>query len=78
MELEQQAQWLKGFFDSLSNSESISKRQIEILSAKLEQLIISIESKKFNDNFDDSPLKDNKISNDYSSNNIEPIDDLPF
>jgi len=43
MELQHQAQWLRGFLDSMSNSDSISKRQIEILSSKLEQLIISIE-----------------------------------
>lgn len=78
MELQQQAQWLRGFLDSLSHSDSISKRQIEILSAKLEQLIISIEDSESNDYYEEPVAKNTNTTKTYNSSDLEPLDDLPF
>lgn len=78
MELQQQAQWLRGFLDSLSHSDSISKRQIEILQNKLEQLIVSVEESEPNDYYEEPVVKTSKIAKTYISSNVESPDDLPF
>jgi hypothetical protein len=79
MELQQQAQWLRGFLDSLSHSDSISKRQIEILSAKLEQLIKCIEDDEPIYYYEDPNTKKTNVQNTHNSDDlIEPLDDLPF
>ncbi len=79
MEIKHQAQWLRGFLDSLSNSDNISKRQIEILSVKLNDLISSVEASEFNDYYEEPISKNTIVQNTNSSNDRElPADDLPF
>lgn len=51
MTIKNQANWLRGFLESLSISDSISKRQIEVLNTKLGELITSIEE-DYDDNLD--------------------------
>jgi hypothetical protein len=79
MEIKQQAQWLRGFLDSLSNSDNISKRQIEILSVKLNDLISSVEASEFNDYYEEPTPNNTNVQNTNRSNERElTADDLPF
>jgi len=67
---------LKGNFISLEISDNISKKQIQVLKKKLDELITDI-IEKFDDDLPfadyDSPYK-----NDDKSKNIKKHDDLPF
>jgi hypothetical protein len=70
------ANWIRGFLESLEYSDNISKKQIQVLKKKLDELITDI-IEKFDDDLPfadyDSPYK-----NDDKSKNIKKHDDLPF
>ena len=81
MDLKQQAQYLRGFLDSLSSSKSISKNQIELLSDKLLKIIATIEESEDDFEIYREPVQkvhSAQIVKKLPSWNEEEHDDLPF
>lgn len=80
MSIKSKADWLRGFLESLEYSDTISKRQIQLLKEKLNLLLEEIEENEFieddDDDFSDNQ-SNNKSSNTSSSRSFE-VDDLPF
>lgn len=82
MDILKQANWLKGFLESLSISDNISKRQIEVLNNRLGELITSIE-KDYDDNYEiedrKQEIRENKKTEVNEPDFSQPEeDDLPF
>ena len=79
MSIKSKADWLRGFLESLEYSDTISKRQIQLLKEKLNLLLEEIEENEFieddDDDFSDNQSNNNS-SNTSSSRSFE--DDLPF
>lgn len=82
MSIKSKADWLRGFLESLEYSDTISKRQIQIIKEKLNLLLEEIELHEF-----DEDVEDWTEENENNQNNINlnrPIshndsdDDLPF
>jgi hypothetical protein len=85
MTIKSKADWLRGFLESLEYSDTISKRQIQLLKEKLNLLLEEIEEKDFSEDDDEFSYNSNSSTNKSSSNNylsdlgvIEDTDDLPF
>lgn len=79
MSIKSKADWLRGFLESLEYSDTISKRQIQLLKEKLNLLLEEIEENEFIED-DDDDFSDNQSNNNSSntsgSQSLE--DDLPF
>lgn len=79
MSIKSKADWLRGFLESLEYSDTISKRQIQLLKEKLNLLLEEIEENEFIED-DDDDFSDNQSNNNSrntsSSQSFE--DDLPF
>lgn len=78
MEIKNQANWLRGYLESLLNSDNISKKQIQVLLTKIEELVSALD-----DHDDDDDEHNNNEQEDSSPatsfSDHEPIaDDLPF
>ena len=71
------ANQLRGFLESLSGADNISKLQVKMLLSKLEQFISEIDSEESTDAIEDLPLIGSNIRNN-SGSYAEPADDLPF
>lgn len=69
MDLKTKAIWLKGYLESLSHSDNVSKRQIQILINEMEELISFI---------DDEDEGNEYYSSETSFNDEGAEDDLPF
>lgn len=59
MSIKSKADWLRGFLESLEYSDTISKRQIQLLKEKLNLLLEEIEENEFIED-DDDDFSDNQ------------------
>ncbi len=80
MSIKSKADWLRGFLESLEYSDTISKRQIQLLKEKLNLLLEEIEENEFIEDDDDdfSDNQSNNNSSNTSSSRSFEVDDLPF
>ena len=80
MSIQSKADWLRGYLESLEYSDSISKRQIQLLKEKLNLLLEEIDNNDFDvalDDNDNNDLNSKKNQNTSSTSSGVP-DDLPF
>ena len=77
MSIKSRADWLRGFLESLEISDTISKRQIQLLKEKLNLLLEEIDENEYSE---DEGYTNNHISNSNknTSSSETPVDDLPF
>lgn len=79
MSIKSKADWLRGFLESLEYSDTISKRQIQLLKEKLNLLLEEIEENYFIEDDDDfSNNQSGNSSNTKSNSKTVYDDDLPF
>lgn len=79
MSIKSKADWLRGFIESLEYSDTISKRQIQLLKDKLNLLLEEIEENDFGeDEDDDNSSNQNSNSSSNSSSALSDDYDLPF
>jgi hypothetical protein len=79
MSIKSKADWLRGFLESLEYSDTISKRQIQLLKEKLNLLLEEIEENDFIEDDDDfSNNQSGNSSNTKSNSKTVYDDDLPF
>jgi len=81
MSIKSKADWLRGFLESLEYSDTISKRQIQLLKEKLNLLLEEIEENDLSED-DDDDFSNNQISNSSSNSGglltVDDDADLPF
>ena len=80
MSIKSKADWLRGFLESLDYSDTISKRQIQVLKEKLNLLLEEIEENDFEEAEDDDFIENQSSNNSINSDSSIWIDDddLPF
>lgn len=85
MKIRSKIDWIKGYLESLENSDNISKRQFEILKEKLNSLFDEIENdyeddENNDDDYNEEVYKRNLQKNLRSTqiNLGEQIDNMPY
>jgi hypothetical protein len=80
MSIKSKADWLRGFIESLDYSDTISKRQIQVLKEKLNLLLEEIEENDFEEAEDDDFIENQSSNNSSNTGSSFWIgdDDLPF
>lgn len=89
MDIKEYKIWFEAYFNSLYHSDSISKKQVELLKSKIDEMLAGFDKLKIANNHLDEPdaieaeinAEDviETFKNDYSRHNSpEPFDDLPF
>ena len=78
MDIKNRANWLRGYLESLSDSDNISKQQVKVLLSKMEELVSAIEEYE-NDGDDSYGGNNGNIVNPTSPTTTSAADDdLPF